>query len=75
MMAGCKVVPMRELSKNIDPDVVIEISKLLDDSALFAPVRVHDLAARVGQRVKTTAGPFDRTDRGDRLGTSTDPGL
>jgi hypothetical protein len=67
---------MRELSKNIDPDVVIEISNLLDDSALFAPVRVHDLAARVGQRVKTTAGPFDRrTDRGDRLGTSTDPGL
>jgi hypothetical protein len=48
-----EVTPMRELPKDIDADVVIEISKLLDDSPLFVPVRVHELAARVRQRVKT----------------------
>ncbi|RWC31261.1 hypothetical protein [Mesorhizobium sp.] len=44
---------MRELPKDIDADVVIEISKLLDDSPLFVPVRVHELAASVRQKVKT----------------------
>ncbi|MGX7877408.1 hypothetical protein ACVDG5_036580 [Mesorhizobium sp. ORM6] len=44
---------MRDLPKDIDADVVIEISKLLDDSPLFVPVQVHELAARVRQRVKT----------------------
>ncbi|MBZ9682834.1 hypothetical protein LB524_26555 [Mesorhizobium sp. ESP6-5] len=48
-----KVTPMRELPKDIDADVVIEISRLLDDSALFVPVRVHELTARVRQKVKT----------------------
>ncbi|TPM96669.1 hypothetical protein [Mesorhizobium sp. B2-1-3A] len=44
---------MRELPKDIDADVVIEISKLLDDSTLLVPVRVHQLATRVRERVKT----------------------
>jgi hypothetical protein len=48
-----KVTPMRELPKDIDADVVIEISKLLDDCPLFVPVRVHELAARVRQKLKT----------------------
>ena len=47
------MTPMRELPKDIDADVVIEISKLLDDSPLFIPVRVHELTTRVRQRVKT----------------------
>ena len=44
---------MRELPKNIDADVVIEISKLLDDQPHVVPVQVHQLAVLVRQRVKT----------------------
>lgn len=44
---------MRELPKDVDADVVIEIGRLLDDSPLFVPVRVHQLAASVRQKVRT----------------------
>ncbi|WP_457155384.1 hypothetical protein [Mesorhizobium sp. P5_C1] len=76
-IASSKVTPMRELPKDIDADVVIEISKLLDDSPLFVPLRVHDLATRVRQRVKDRfARSFHRrTDRGDGLCTPTGHGL
>ena len=41
---------MRELPKNIDADVVIEISRHLDDHPKSTPVRVHQLAALIQQR-------------------------
>ncbi len=44
---------MRELPKNIDADVVIEISKLLVDCPRSVPVPVHKIAVTVRQRVKT----------------------
>ncbi|RJT27532.1 hypothetical protein D3227_35985 [Mesorhizobium waimense] len=44
---------MRELTKNIDADVVIEIGKLLDERPHSTPVPVHKLAVLVRQRVKT----------------------
>lgn len=44
---------MRELPKDIDADVVIEIGRLLDENAAFVPVRVHELAARVRRKVTT----------------------
>jgi hypothetical protein len=53
MTGETEVTSMRELPKDIDADVVIEISRLLDDSPLFVPVPVHELAARVRQKVKT----------------------
>lgn len=40
---------MRELPKNIDADVVIEISKLLDEHPHMVPVQVHKLAGLVRQ--------------------------
>lgn len=44
---------MRELPKDIDPDVVIEISRLLDDRADFMPVPVRDLVTGVRQSIQT----------------------
>jgi hypothetical protein len=44
---------MRELPKSIDADVVIEISRLLDDRAKSAPVPVHKLASMISHSVKT----------------------
>ncbi|TIQ00332.1 MAG: hypothetical protein E5X60_05340 [Mesorhizobium sp.] len=44
---------MRELPKSIDADVVIEISRLLDDRAKSAPVPVHKLAAMISKSVET----------------------
>ncbi|RUV73492.1 MAG: hypothetical protein EOR30_15435 [Mesorhizobium sp.] len=44
---------MRELPKSIDADVVIEISRLLDDHAKSAPVPVHKLALMISNRVET----------------------
>ena len=41
---------MRELPRNIDADVVIEISRHLDDHPKSMPVRVHQLAALIRQR-------------------------
>jgi hypothetical protein len=48
------VKPVRELPKNIDADVVIEISRLLDDCSAFVPVRVHEIAASVRKKVTTS---------------------
>ncbi|MER8612209.1 hypothetical protein [Mesorhizobium sp. M0435] len=44
---------MRDLPRNIDADVVIEISKLLDDRAKSVPVPVHKLAAMIRLGVET----------------------
>ncbi|MER8829577.1 hypothetical protein NKH73_26150 [Mesorhizobium sp. M0938] len=44
---------MRELPKSIDADVVIEISRLLDDHAKSAPVPVHKLASMISKSVET----------------------
>ncbi|RUV31154.1 MAG: hypothetical protein EOS23_12545 [Mesorhizobium sp.] len=44
---------MRELPKSIDADVVIEISRLLDDRAKSAPVPVHKLASMISNSVET----------------------
>ncbi|MBM2712848.1 hypothetical protein JQK88_16800 [Mesorhizobium caraganae] len=44
---------MRELPKNIDADLVIEISQLLDDHPHLVPVPIHQLTVLVRQRVKT----------------------
>ncbi|RWK39537.1 hypothetical protein [Mesorhizobium sp.] len=44
---------MRELPKSIDADVVIEISRLLDDHAKSAPVPVHKLASMISISVET----------------------
>lgn len=44
---------MRELPKNIDADLVIEISQLLDDHPPLVPVPVYQLTVLVRQRVKT----------------------
>ncbi|QPC95745.1 hypothetical protein [Mesorhizobium sp. INR15] len=44
---------MRDLPKNIDADLVIEIGKLLDEHPHMAPVAVHQLAVLARQRVKT----------------------
>ncbi|MGX9571257.1 hypothetical protein [Mesorhizobium sp. f-mel] len=44
---------MRELPKSIDADVVIEISRLLDDHAKSAPVPVHKLASMISNNVET----------------------
>lgn len=40
---------MRELPENIDADVVIEISKLLDEHPYMVPVPVHKFAELVRQ--------------------------
>ncbi|MER8367374.1 hypothetical protein [Mesorhizobium sp. M0306] len=44
---------MRDLPRNIDADLVIEISKLLDDRAKSVPVPVHKLAAMIRRSVET----------------------
>lgn len=44
---------MRDLPRDIDADVVIEISKLLDDRAKSVPVPVHKLAAMIRLGVET----------------------
>lgn len=44
---------MRELPMSIDADVVIEISRLLDDRAKSAPVPVHKLASMISHSVET----------------------
>ncbi|MER8384430.1 hypothetical protein NKJ46_00250 [Mesorhizobium sp. M0166] len=44
---------MRDLPRNIDADVVIEISKLLDDRAKSVPVPVHKLAAMIRLSIET----------------------
>jgi hypothetical protein len=44
---------VRELPRDIDADVVIEIDRLLDEQAKAAPVPVHKLAARIRQKVET----------------------
>lgn len=44
---------MGDLPRDIDADVVIEISKLLDDRAKSVPVPVHKLAAIIRLGVET----------------------
>lgn len=44
---------MRKLPKSIDADVVIEISRCLDDRPKLTPVPVHKLASMIGHIVKT----------------------
>jgi hypothetical protein len=46
-------MPMRELPKDVDADVVIEIGRLLDESHGFVPVPVHEVAGKVRQKVTT----------------------
>lgn len=51
---------MRDLPKNIDADAVIEISRLLDDSSAFVPVRVPEIAASVRKKVTTGMHRLDK---------------
>ncbi|TIT23113.1 MAG: hypothetical protein E5W70_09895 [Mesorhizobium sp.] len=44
---------MRDLPRDIDADVVIEISRLLNDRAKSVPVPVHKLAAMIRLGVET----------------------
>ena len=44
---------MQELPKDIDPDLVIEIDRLLEDARGFIPIRVHEVAAKARQKVTT----------------------
>lgn len=44
---------MRTLPKDIDPDAVIEISRLLADRADVVPVPVHDLVKEIRQSIPT----------------------
>jgi hypothetical protein len=45
--------PMRKLPKSIDADVIIEISRYLEDRPKSTPVPVHKLASMIQHRVKT----------------------
>jgi len=44
---------MRKLPKSIDAEVIIEISRCLEDRAHSTPVPVHKLASMIRYRVKT----------------------
>jgi hypothetical protein len=44
---------MRTLPTSIDADVIIEISRYLDDRPKFTPVPVYKLATIIGDNVKT----------------------
>jgi hypothetical protein len=45
---------MRDLPRDIDADVVIEIDKLLDEAAQSVPVPVRKLAATIRRKLETS---------------------
>ncbi len=44
---------MRDLPSDIDADVVIEVSRLLDDAEDFSPLPVHELVKRIRTTLQT----------------------
>jgi hypothetical protein len=44
---------MQDLPRDIDPDVVIEIDRRLDDDKDLGPVPVNDLVRRIRQTTRT----------------------
>lgn len=50
---------MRDLPSDIDADVVIEVSRLLDDAEDLSPLPVHELVKRIRATLQTRLS--DRT--------------
>lgn len=44
---------MRDLPSDIDADVVIEVSRLLDDAEDLSPLPVHELVKRIRTTLQT----------------------
>jgi hypothetical protein len=44
---------MRDLPSDIDADVVIEVSRLLDDAEDLSPLPVHELVKRIRATLQT----------------------
>ena len=44
---------MRDLPSNIDADVVIEVSRLLDDAEDLSPLSVYELTKRIRMTLQT----------------------
>ncbi|MCV3211711.1 hypothetical protein OHD62_34140 [Mesorhizobium sp. YC-39] len=44
---------MRDLPSDIDADVVIEVSRLIDDAEVLLPLPVHELVKRIRTTMQT----------------------